>query len=302
MRGRFLVRLIAKEGELLKQAELAKEVGLDGGKVRVWMSRFHESGLLDKIAPGEYVVRDRDAIVILIEKLKRNSVTRGSTGGGRHPAVETVAQPCRLHDIQYTARLVNANVETLRGRLLDWQEVAGTPGSGHWVFDGFLGDTGISAKMHIAAGPRKATIQIWMAPIFCNGHRLKAHLDAVCSAAQVTLAWVGRQYNIHVALLEAKRSGHFAIRIPVKSGWVLGKLGYGVRAGKVWITDEWWIDASYNDELETAHEESFSALLDGLKEIKNLRREWDEYRSAHEGNGNGGVYVPPSMATGEEIA
>lgn len=291
---------MAKEGEILKQAEVAKELGIGAGTGRVWMNRLADSGILEKIEKGQYILRDRDALISLVEKSKRNSVTGGTTGGGRTPAVEMTPQPCRLHDIQYTARLVNATAETLKGRLLDWQTVLGTPGSAHYVYDGPLGETGISAKMHIAAGPRKATIQIWMAPIFCNGYKLKEQLDTVCSAAQMTLAWVARQYNVHVALLEAKRSGHFAIRIPVKHGWVLGKLGYGARAGKVWVTDEWWIDASYNDELETAHEEAFSTLLDGLRDIKALRKEWDEFK-AHRDSGPG-PYIPGSSEQGVEIA
>jgi hypothetical protein len=172
----------------------------------------------------------------------------------------------------YTLR---ADLDTLRVALDDWRRNE-TPGVVHWFKEAAVEGLKARAKFHIALGPRRSSIQIWINPIFINSFKLFEILNAVHDSAQQTLRWLSKNYKLEFGLLEARKEKHFAIKIPIKEGWRLGELGYGLRNGKVWINEDWWIDESYGHELETANEVAFKELVELPGEVKGMRSTLDK--------------------------
>lgn len=273
-RSRLLCRLIAVEGERLKQSKVAEELKIDPGEVRVWMYRMAKQGYVEKVGIGEYVVTDREGIVKLIDELKRNSVTP-PTPQGRGVDEKRTPTPCRLHDIQYKANLPGDDLKSLNEKLGDWERAAPAWNSQTWTKVAPFPSMGCYGQLNIAAGKKRSTLQMFLNPIYCNSYKLFDQLEAVHLSAQSALQWISRQYLIQVALLEARRSGHFALKIPLREGWRPDKLGYEMRGGRLWITQDWWIDQSYGHELETAQADAFKELIETPGEVKALNKKVD---------------------------
>lgn len=264
-RAQYLAALTATNNNGFTAAEISKRIGKPGNIVRAWLSRDKAAGLVGKTEGGKYYVISNEALVAEIQKLKRNSATGGSTGGSRGQGPAT-PQLCRLHNLQFYAKIPGGSTATLPPLLSGWDEKGKAPNTRRWQLSGPVPGLGVGCKVQVSAGPERAGIQIWLDPVFCNSYKIHDQLEASHAAAQDTLKWLSYQYKLDVALLEIRRQEHFAIKIPVTEGYRLQKL-YGMREGKVWINSEWWIDASYGDELETANERAFSELMDGLQKV-----------------------------------
>ena len=271
-RKNYLAVIQAKDGSF-RPCDISKMTGIKPNKIRSWLSRDYKAGLVDRTDAGKYIIIDIELIRKEIEKIDRNTATKGSTWGSTLKPKN--AQLCRLHDIQYYSRLpynINSHLDFLKKQLDDWDRGKDAPGSAHFFKETPLPKLNAMGKFHVAVGKRKAALQMWLNPIYTNSFKIFDQLESVHESAQHSLKWISQEYRLDVALLEARRSGHFAIKIPVKEGWRLSKLGYKMKGGKVWINQDWWIDASYGHELETANELAFGDLLDGMQKVPELEK------------------------------
>jgi len=268
----YLSAIQNTKGKSFRACDLAKQLNIDAAKIRVWLSRDSKKGIVRKTDGKKWAIISLKLVTNEIERIKRNNVTRTTCQGSTKPKKEPTAMLCRLHNVQFFAKLIGEDITTIPKKI-KWDERKPGPGSDRWIINRVtVPELLCNAKIVISAGKQKASLQAYFQPFYTNGLKLFDQLEAVHNAAQQLLNLLSHDFNLTTSLLEIKRKKHFAISIPVKEGWRLAKMDYGLRGGKVWVNKNWWIDQSHGHELETANAVAFQELVelpgqvDGMKE------------------------------------
>jgi hypothetical protein len=274
----YLAALQATDRQPFRPKDLAKTIGRESNIVRAWLSKDKKAGLVELTQLGFYRIISKEKLAAEIIKLKRNGATGGSSGGSRQPPKNP--QLCRLHNVQFFAVIPGYNVNNITGKVSSWEEKAPGPGTRRWeLYPVAMPGTGTNCKIQLSAGKNKASLQIWVMPIFTNSYKLFDQLEAVHDAAQRLVRILAFDYKFSIALLEIKRSEHFAIKIPVRESHRIAKTGFKMVGGKLWVNQDWWIDESYGNELETANEKAFGDLMDGLQKVGGIETQVSEIHS-----------------------
>jgi len=303
MSGRvsYLAAIQATEGRVFTPIDIARNTQNSPGKVRVWLSRDRKSGIVESQEEGKYRIVSVEKVSSEISKIQRNSATKGSSKGGRRDLRS--AQLCRLHAIEYKARLVGESRESLQRKLEGWKHNLSSGADHYWMKNLPLPGLGCNGTYHIAVGNKRATLQLFIDPLWSNSWKLFDQLEAIHQTAQLALKVLAYEHKIQVALLEVSREGHFAISIPAKEGWKLSKIGYKKKTGgKIWVTEDWFIDESYGAELETMRAQAFGDLMTGLQKVGSIDDKLTsiEARLAKMGLGEP-ITRPVPESTGQEI-
>ena len=304
-RVNYLAAIQATDGRSFAPIDIAKGTKLDPAKVRVWLSRDKVRGLVETTEEGKWKVINNEKVGKEIERVRRNSVTGGSTPGSTRDGRRT--QLCRLHGIEYKSNLTSENQETMLEKLKGWDHNS-SPGVHHfWFKNVALPGLNCNGTYHVAAGRRKCTLQLFIDPLWTNSWKLFDQLEAIHDTAQQALRLLAIEFKVHVTLLEVTREGHYAISIPAKEGWRLAKIGYSKKSrGKLWVTEDWFIDESYGDELETMRAQAFGDLMRGLQKVGTIEAKLDNIeqmlkRVPEPAAEQLKVPVPVPESTGQEV-
>jgi len=256
-----------------KPIDIAKKIDRKSNIIRAWLSQDKKAGLVEKTELGFYIITNKESITKELQRLKRKGAKLGSSQGSSKPKKRKSKTPqlCRLHNVQFYALIPGYTINNIPQKLNTWDELGQGPGTRRWeLYPVVIPDVGSNCKIQVSAGRHKASLQMWLSPVFTNSHKLIDQLEAVHDAAQKTIRILAHEYKFNISLLEVKRPGHFAIKIPIRQTDKITATGFKMVGGKVWVNEDWWIDQSYGNELETANEKAFGELMDGLQKVGGI--------------------------------
>lgn len=261
--------LINAEGSEITPSQVSNAHNISTGQASQELNRLVKKGIARKTGRGKYVILDiqkaQDFIGNKTQQTQQDHIMGDNIGGGIFT---------RPHRIWFKSKVQNEpvisdprpNFKGLRNKLDTWR---------FWKANKSLTfyekliklPNALVGTVRYAEGIRKRTITVEIENVMVNGDALQDHMRDIWDSTEQALRKLSRTDGFDLGLIVLSCDPHFAIPLPVTSGWHLPP------PGSIRINDFWWLDSSHGwPEMETHLLTQCNRVLDLPEQVRGITK------------------------------